>query len=448
MKDKLLFVPQHMASLREMLLISNALSNGCCIFYMTFTVSDNILSEIKSNGSEVVFVDGLLLRSVEKKKKRNEIIKFLMKLPVLSFFIDFFVMRFLTRSLHSRIEKDIVFFGELVSKYSIKKVILTTDRSTGAELSIAALATRVKLELIVISFAISAGIDSSEKMRKSCFYYYEKNISWNSTLLPNGKIISFFKKFEKKVIESLGVKIDNPWVLGAGFSDCMLVDSIREKERLVEMGGNSDKYFVVGQISHDKVFRSNINRMDVNKKVRKKYNLKRESIVLVAVPQYYEHGLCDKETHFSIINEMIEILSCLNYDVVLSLHPKMNRHNYEFIAFDKDNVVIVDEDLNEILPICDVFVSTYSSTLSWALLCSKKVIIIDHVLLGYTDFLSEYNLPVLNNNKELYDFLTGSPFLYDSSFYSYDKDLVNKLSPFDGECVSRIADILRCKYDE
>jgi len=386
------------------------------------------------------------MTSVLREKRRDGGVLFhkIMSRVVENVFFHYIFDVFFTSRLVSKKIKKILFevmvIDDLISTKNVEKIVLTTDRTVGIELSAAITAHKRGLDVVVASFAISADVTSSEKLRKSKLYFYEKSDSWNTAILPNGKRISFFKKHDKKVIELLKVKISNPWVLGAGFSDYMLVDSEREKQRLVHLGGERGKYFVTGQMSHDQLFNTNKDRADIKRRYLLKYGLSDKKIILIAVPQYYEHGLCDRGKHFYFLSEMIEVLSNLDCNVILSLHPKMIRSDYEKFLRLNTNITIADESLSNILPVCDLFVSTYSSTVAWGLLCNKKIVIVDHIGLGYKDFFSEFRIPITRDNKELIDLVTEI-MLSDINAH-YDVDMLNYLSPFDGLCSERIVKFL------
>jgi len=52
--NSILFIPQHAASLNEMMLISNGLNDRKPIFYISFPVSKETLERLAVNNSEVV----------------------------------------------------------------------------------------------------------------------------------------------------------------------------------------------------------------------------------------------------------------------------------------------------------------------------------------------------------------------------------------------------------
>jgi len=189
--NSILFIPQHAASLNEMMLISNGLNDRKPIFYISFPVSKETLERLAVNNSEVVMAS-----VIHRKSRPSRIIfKGIVSRVVSSSFFDYLFNLFFVKHLVSKKIKKILFdvdvIDDLIRKKNVKKIVLTTDRTVGIELSAAIAAKKRNLDVIVASFAISADVTSSEKLRKSQLYFYEKTDSWNTAILPNGKRISF-----------------------------------------------------------------------------------------------------------------------------------------------------------------------------------------------------------------------------------------------------------------
>lgn len=439
MSNKVLFVPQHMPALNEMILVSKSLPEGKSVFFIYFYLPDDKLAVIKENNSRVFYFGKE--RAVKKQGDIFSLIKcFIANTSLGVYLVDSVFLGVLTKNLCDKIEKKSAFLRGLIKDNDIDKVVISTDRSVGIELSLAFLAKEMPMKIIVLSFAYSADVESIEKLRKLKLYHSDQTKNWNTNKLDNGKYLSFFKKFEKNAIERLKVNIKTPWVLGSGFSDCMLVDSEKEKNRLINMGGAAEKYIVTGQISHDRLFEENKRALEIKERFLLQYEYSGSKILLVSLPQYYEHGLTGEVEHFSYISTMINLLSSFNCLLVLSLHPKMDVNNYRKFASVKNNVVITDERLDKIMPICDLFICTYSSTIAWAILCQKDVIIVDHIRLEYSDFFKEYSIPVVKDNNSL--FIAVKRKLELESKVHYPSELVRELSPFDGYSGRRISSFL------
>lgn len=355
-------------------------------------------------------------------------------------------LNYLSGKLVKKIKSDQEFLKDIVDNYSIKTIVIATDRSVGIESSAYFLGLEKNIKIILISFAYSADFKSSYMLRKNRIYdprfnKIENNL--NKNVQYGNK--AFFRPYEANALAILGEFPTNPWVLGAGLSDLMLVESERERNRLISMGGNPKKYVVTGTASQDALYEKKLLKSITKDKLFKRYGLKSKKLILIALPQYYEHGLCSKKQHFSIISDMCSKISELNAELILSLHPKMNIDDYRYLER-QFSVKLIEEPLSDVIITADLFLATYSSTIVWAVLCGIPTIIFDHLSMNYNDFYSEFNIPIENNNNSL--LLTAELYLKNKDLNSgvcvpkYDKNLVNLLSPFDGECTNRIVDAL------
>ena len=103
----------------------------------------------------------------------------------------------------------------------------------------------------------------------------------------------------------------------------------------------------------------------------------------------------------------------------------------------KFGVEITDKPLWKIIAKTDDLVSTFSSTVAWALIFQKNVVIVDHVGLGYKDFYSEFEIPVCTSNIEM-KAATENVLDSQSGLNSKFIPLISTLSPFDGKFRQRI----------
>ena len=106
-----------------------------------------------------------------------------------------------------------------------------------------------------------------------------------------------------------------------------------------------------------------------DKKICKKYNLcPDKKIIICALPQLAEHNILDWENHWKEIEFLVSTISSRKQNLILSLHPKMEREKYLFLE-EKYNCKIAEERLFEFLPIADLFIATFSSTIIWSVFC-------------------------------------------------------------------------------
>ena len=93
-------------------------------------------------------------------------------------------------------------------------------------------------------------------------------------------------------------------------------------------------------------------------------------MILTALPcdcLYYPGGR--PECEFKEYNELADFwLSTLakikDHHVLVSLHPSVTYEGMKYL--EKRGVTIVKEDISELIPLCDIFVASVSSTIRWA----------------------------------------------------------------------------------
>ena len=112
----------------------------------------------------------------------------------------------------------------------------------------------------------------------------------------------------------------------------------------------------------------------------------------------------------------------------------MIKEKYKFLE-KKYNCLIFDENLAEVLPIADLFLATFSSTVAWSIICGIKTVIIDFYELNFKmyDFLT--SVKKIDNKDafvpELMDFLK------EEVDFSKDWKLLSRDEMFDGKTTKR-----------
>jgi hypothetical protein len=132
-------------------------------------------------------------------------------------------------------------------------------------------------------------------------------------------------------------------------------------------------------------------------------------IVVFAIPVGWEHKMISREAQFEVLEGTFPILrrptpSGAELPVILlSLHPKSRRADYEVIAA-QNGAFIVDRSLSEFLAAADVFVAgAYSSTMRWALALGIPAVNLDFWEMkestydGFPDFETVRTFQALQN---------------------------------------------------
>jgi len=199
--------------------------------------------------------------------------------------------------------------------------------------------------------------------------------------LEGEECYSFYKKGDRAAASIFTSTDHNPWVMGAGYSTVVSVESNEIKGVLKDAVREDAKNIVVtGNIQHDNVYK--LNKLPLCED--------RTKSVLVALPQFYEHGMCSWEYQQKFVSDLVQVLDPMFDQIDISLHPSMLRNDYEFL--ESDRIVILDENFSKIVNYYKVIVCTFSSVVVWSRLLGKFVVVVDPLNLAYSQRYFPYNL--------------------------------------------------------
>lgn len=255
-----------------------------------------------------------------------------------------------------------------------------------------------------------------------------------------GDYLLYKEAYVLRALRKNGILFDNPWVIGGGYSDLVFVPGKSAFDRYVKIGCNPQKMVITGHGSNDQLYEIYKRRKILEKNCQKKYSLSpNKKNIIVALPQLAEHKFMSWEEHWEEIRFICTTMQELNANVLFSLHPRMDPQKYQFLV-EEYGIPILKERLIEVLPIADIYVCTFSSTLEWALLCGIPTVIIDFYSFGYTSYDDVESLKIINNKS---DFLTEiNLLLSDSLTYKKIQEMAKRDSPrfgiLDGNCRKRI----------
>jgi hypothetical protein len=440
----IVFYAPHKAALAEMKAIANELPcDTKPLFLLEF--NDEWIQKESENGRVQFHIIGQEDLAVKEKRSvlgskliKNKIKRFLDG-TVLGCAMQIYVFRTILKN-HTlrRLRALYDEISALLQDVDVGKILISNDRSAGVEAVLIRWAMDNNIKVVIPPISYASGPKAAVKIRKDKIYRFKTSeFPFVSIKHPEeNNLISFYRLHETLALNEFGVLSSNPWVLGAGKIYKVLVDSEREKERLLALGCRKERIYVTGHMAHDALWRGYRNRECIRQGVTSKYRLSHDKpIVLLSLPQYWEHGLCDKKTHFDIIESLCRTAGKFG-NLLVSLHPKMKRKNYNYLER-KFGLKVIQESLRDVIVAADIFIATYSSTVAWALLCNLKTIIVDYIGLRYDDFYSEFNIKRVFNEEELSYELS----LFQKSagdVCEIDVNRITRLSPFDGKCSSRI----------
>lgn len=166
---------------------------------------------------------------------------------------------------------------------------------------------------------------------------------------------------------------------GCGLADRVAVESPALRDLCLERGVPSTTVRLTGRASADQVAARLRQGPRYRAQLQMDFGLRSHlKTILCAVPNTAEQNLCswaqhERDTH-RLFQAMRSVGDC---NVLLNLHPKSNPATYRAIAEQYRFTIAEGRSIEELLPACDLFVSTFSSTIITAIGCHKPVLNLD-----------------------------------------------------------------------
>lgn len=181
--------------------------------------------------------------------------------------------------------------------------------------------------------------------------------------------------------EWLGVSPPHPWVIIGNSEDVVAVEGEAMFFHYQAEGVPLKQMAVVGRGEHDIMFGVLSNKARRKEALYDRLGLDPKLPLLLSplVQEHYATGRpeCDFQKYEDMLEFWVSSLAAVeNYNVVVTLHPG---HTYQQDAsewnwLEKRGLKICRDDLPELVPLCDIYVTGGSTTTSWAIACGKPVI--------------------------------------------------------------------------
>ncbi|MEZ5446134.1 MAG: hypothetical protein R3F45_10205 [Gammaproteobacteria bacterium] len=170
--------------------------------------------------------------------------------------------------------------------------------------------------------------------------------------------------------ERLGMGLKLPWVVHGGNATVLAAESQAMLEHYIDEGIEPDKIRMTGTVYCDVLHEGLMRR---ESEARKNAETR---MVLVSIPPSY-HVQRPGTNEFSTYEEMCErligaIAATPHTSVTVSLHPGMTAEQRAVV--ERLGVNISSEWIMRLIPACDIYVTTFSSTIRWATVCGTPVI--------------------------------------------------------------------------
>lgn len=275
---------------------------------------------------------------------------------------------------------------------------------------------------------------------------YLKKYLPNQFYYFNSKYLLFYNPFEIIAWSILSILPENPWLVGANYTDITCVENYYIKNTRIESGINKDKIIVIPHTDTDIIWKNKFNKHKAQTFNNKKIKSNNKKTVLYSIPQLYQEGYISSWDKYILhLKSIISFLCSTNQFIQLVLHPKMDIKNYIFLE-GLYSCKIFEGPTAKAVPTADIFISAGSSTNFWALMSGAIVIDTNKF---YEESPNYYDY--LESVFEVYDFKSFESILNnlinDPQYYSSVKQKVlydqqKWFPPLDGKASEKILDLI------
>ncbi|KOY85744.1 hypothetical protein AD998_05870 [bacterium 336/3] len=341
---------------------------------------------------------------------------------------------------------------KIIIEQVIKGIILSETSPTYQTPNILKIAKGLNIKTFLIPFTVANYIEFAEAIfRRLAKYeikgFYKKLIAF---LYPKWKLrykeknILYFHLEEILALEWLGLAPKKPWVYNGLQIDKMIFDSQYLKDYYIQEGLDSKKMEVLGALYQDIFHEKLLHKEKILCELSESLNFEdQKPLILCALPPDF-HPNPNYQNYNEMIEDWINLLGNQDkYHVVVSLHPRSSYENLKYI--ERENIKIFKGAIEEIVPICDIFVANVSATIRMALACEKIVLNFDVFQWNYTDYIGIDAVITVkerqNFHKELEKIINELDYVFQKiKVYSQKK---NYFGHIDGKSGERILNLFQ-----
>jgi hypothetical protein len=209
-------------------------------------------------------------------------------------------------------------------------------------------------------------------------------------------------------VELLGIAPPNPWVMNSGYADAIAVESVAMHEYSLAAGLPAKQLVITGSLTDDVIAQVRRDMPQSRRKLLHQLGLRQDQpILLCAMPpdqKTFDRPGCEYRNFYDLVRVWGECLSKVRgWNLIVRPHPKTEPGTLDMMR--ELGISISHEETAALVPVCDLYVASVSSTIRWAIACGKPVINYDVYQYGYSDYDGVQGVVPARNRKEFCDLL-------------------------------------------
>lgn len=277
---------------------------------------------------------------------------------------------------------------KLLGQFRIEALLVCED-GPGGDNALIAVARTHRVPVLIVPFGIGESRDYD-------VFLEDKHREGNLNLVPQGPLGTFLQQqgthwirrtpygdallfpaefVAARILEGLDLPL--PWVVHGGLANCIAVESPAMRRHYQREGLQVSKLQDTGSMYCDTVFEALQGAPAANRAhaACSRINASRTSVLISLPPSYHVQrgAMCEHETYEAMCTAVMALFKALpQVDCTLSIHP--NSGEAARRALLACGAAVSEEWLVALIPRHDIFLTTFSSTIRWAITAHKPVL--------------------------------------------------------------------------
>lgn len=278
----------------------------------------------------------------------------------------------------------------LLKRKSFAAIVIVDEPATIQLFLTERIAAKMGIPTVVIPYSIANECEPLEAYKDNPRYIVSKRMApYIKRLFPRWCRVYDDNLLIRLPIESIiiwklfNLQDDNPWMYCTGYSRVVVANSEFHKQYLQNSGVSSDKIINLGTLSDDVLANLFLKR----KAGKDRTDGGHEKPLLLC-------GLPPDQSRKTVYGSYTDFLTgwadCLlkaekaGWEVLIRPHPAVTDDAVSMLT--EKGLSVSFEDTASLIPIADIYLTSISSTIRWALACGVPVINHDIYMYNYSDF--------------------------------------------------------------
>jgi hypothetical protein len=287
-------------------------------------------------------------------------------------------------------------FYRLLAEREIHLVVLPEDNVSHAT-GIFTKAARMRgLPSMVLPFALSHAREFGEAFYDRPDHQLDRPLNrivarWfpQWAYVYRGRPLLRLPGWEVLLNQFLGLAPPKPWAYNSGRTQAIVIDSEETCHRYLEEGIDRSQLQLTGSLVDDDLSRHAADCDDKRRGLYDELGIKDDRpLIVCALPpnQFGSHPAAEFAGYDALVRGWLRpLLATKDFNVVVCLHPCISRER--MLSLQRElKFHISSWDTARLVPLCDLYVASVSSTIRWAIACGKPVINYDVYNYGYEDY--------------------------------------------------------------